>query len=85
MFRLCGLHDIPGHCGSGDEASVRDGGDVLVDRLRHQYLRLLGQHWLGRVVVGVGLAHGGHVLVVALNCGGGGHRHLLVTVSVLLK
>lgn len=84
MFRLCWLHYIPRYSCGGDEAAVRDGGDVLVDGLWHQYLRLLGQHSLRGVVVRVGLAHGRHVLVVALHCGGGGHRHRLVTVSVLL-
>lgn len=78
MFGLW-FHDVSGYGGGGDEASVGD-GDVLVDGLGQQYLRLR----LRGMVVGMRLTHGGHVLVVTLHGGGGRHRHRLVTVRVLL-
>lgn len=64
MFRLGGFYYVPR--GGGDDASV--GYDVGRGLWDH-YLGL--RYHMGRVVVGMGLAHCGHVLVVALPCGWG--------------
>lgn len=81
MLRLGGFHDVSGDGGGGDQAGDGDVLALLGCWLRSEDLGL-GNHL--RVVVGVGLAHGGHVLVVGLG-GGGGHGHLLVAMRVLKR